>query len=235
MNDKYKWYEEELKDATLEVLHNDDFCKAFRLRKYPDRLDMSTIILFTCNQIILTGDLRITRHGLASDFGYGLEWFAEQLDPEYLAEKFLTESWHKELAIEWWKDVLAEHRREEAEQLEAVQQELQEVCEFPHNQNAWSVAGDIIHKGTLCDALEVFIKHLEDDSDIDPRWVYENQPAYLASNMSAHLRAAGYTVYFSGEDGYGGYGYAPAEVGWLHAIQARFAALYKPEQEAIDE
>jgi len=61
---------------------------AFYLKERPDWRMQSTFIMFTPEGIVICGDMCPARHGVIVP-GYGLDWFASQLDPRYLAEKCL--------------------------------------------------------------------------------------------------------------------------------------------------
>lgn len=49
----------------------------------------STYIMFTHEGIVLSGDL-CPSYGVVSNYGYGVEWFSNELSPSYLCEKFMT-------------------------------------------------------------------------------------------------------------------------------------------------
>jgi hypothetical protein len=61
----------------------------FRMSR-PDSGCYSTELLFVHGQIIISGDIRIGPTGSVIARGYGLDWFADRLDGDYLCEKFLT-------------------------------------------------------------------------------------------------------------------------------------------------
>lgn len=77
-----------IKDHYLEPVENTGSLKAFYLRDKPNTRIQSTLIMFTPEGIVITGDLCPGRNGVIGR-GYGLEWFASELSPSYLAEKFL--------------------------------------------------------------------------------------------------------------------------------------------------
>ena len=65
---------------------------------------MSTLFIFTHENIILTGDLCPRpgdSNGCISAFGFGLDWFAGRLSERYLCEKFLREVWQADAAADW--------------------------------------------------------------------------------------------------------------------------------------
>lgn len=59
---------------------------------------MSTLIVFTQENIVVTGDLSPGRNGVISCLGYGVEWFSGQLSGDYLASKFLDKVWEADYA-----------------------------------------------------------------------------------------------------------------------------------------
>lgn len=203
------------KDWTLEVLHDDDYCKSFLLRQYPDTRVMSTNMMFVENRIIVFGDVAVVRGGVISDIGYDLNWFARHLDYDYLAEKFLKTKWVKEYAIEWWKEQLVQYK----EELAQLQTELQDAyeLEFPYEPRDWRVCGKRFENINIITALIEFIEQIAQE-EVTADWIYENQPAYR--------RESRFYTYFDSSDGFGGYGYDPNELGWLYAIQHRFAEAY---------
>jgi len=83
--------------------------QAFYLKKKDEGRMGSTLLIFTPEGIVITGDLTPERNGSISTFGYGLGWFASDLDGSYLCEKFLTTRWIPEIACE----DLKEYRNEE--------------------------------------------------------------------------------------------------------------------------
>jgi len=58
----------------------------------------STDIIFTEEATIITGDLCPGRNGVVSGMGYGFDFFSVERGSRYLAEKFLSTSWHAEVA-----------------------------------------------------------------------------------------------------------------------------------------
>ncbi len=60
---------------------------------------MSVMLVFTPENIVITGDLHPGWHGIISAAGYGLDWFCRNLDPDYLAGKFLESGvWEEDRA-----------------------------------------------------------------------------------------------------------------------------------------
>lgn len=69
--------------------HQTEPVRLFRMAEPGTRV-MSVDLFFGAGRIWISGDLRVTEdRGVISDLGYGLSWFAGQLYPDYLAEKFL--------------------------------------------------------------------------------------------------------------------------------------------------
>lgn len=63
-------------------------------------------------QICITGDLCPGQnHGVLSNWGYGLEWFASQKGENYLCEKFLRKEWRPEKCLAWLEEELSEERK----------------------------------------------------------------------------------------------------------------------------
>lgn len=92
---------ESIKDHVLEQVLDTERFKAFYM-KYPGppQRSMSTLIMFTPEGIVITGDLcpRMKTGGVISDLGYGLNWFSGRLSEGYLCEKFMQQGWYRELA-----------------------------------------------------------------------------------------------------------------------------------------
>ena len=82
---------------TLNLLAESGDLKHYRIAIEGSRLQ-STDIVFTADHIAIFGDLCPGRHGVASCLGYGLPWFSTPKGARYLAEKFLSTSWHQDLA-----------------------------------------------------------------------------------------------------------------------------------------
>lgn len=77
--------------------------RAFRLQPPCAVFRTNTIdlvFLEKLGQIVIAGDLCPGTHGLVSTFGYGIGWFRGVKCPGYLAEKFLVQGWHQDLARE---------------------------------------------------------------------------------------------------------------------------------------
>lgn len=116
----------ELKEATED-------CKIFRLG-LPGTINMSCYISFTPAGITISGDISPTMNGTTSTRGYGINWFASQLSPGYLAEKFLHQRFIPELAVEalndpngWIQEYLREKYEENQEALKESMQELRSI------------------------------------------------------------------------------------------------------------
>lgn len=91
-------YLEATKDNTLTVIENTESVQAFRMGK-PDTVHMSTNVVFVKGRIIIFGDFE-PNFGIVSRLGsYGVGWFGGNLSPDYLAEKFLHESFHGDRAV----------------------------------------------------------------------------------------------------------------------------------------
>jgi hypothetical protein len=218
------WFYDQIKDAQLAQVEDGKLVKTFRLRKYPDRSMMSCWIFFTPAGIVITGDMRPADQGVIA-LGYGLEWFAEKLEPDYLASKFLKEKWVPDAAFESWDQCMAAWE-EKAE-------EYEKECEEEFGTDPWPDPGEEflrlkdwrsgkerteLHGVTFLKAL----RHLLDNRENfeSAQTLYESLPAFRDESEGRWICP------FSSED-LGGYGYQPAEFGWLAAIQRRFSECYK--------
>lgn len=63
-------------------------------------------------QILVSGDLCPSRHGVVSDYRYGFGWFAGRLSEHYLCEKFLSKIWVAERCRESLTEELEQFRRD---------------------------------------------------------------------------------------------------------------------------
>jgi len=76
----------------LQVLVETDKVQVYRLAKPGTRID-SVQITFSPEGIAIQGDQCVAGNGVCSSYGYGRGWFAGQLAPSYLAEKFFPTEW----------------------------------------------------------------------------------------------------------------------------------------------
>ncbi len=180
------------------VLNTEKF-QAFTLTKigYEGRMG-STMIIFSPEGIVILGDLvpgHSNGNGVVSTLGYGIGWFSGQLSPHYLAEKFLRQGWHAELAVEelkeWQKNGGNQYYDDETPLSKEKQEELQELIDYLE-------CGDIGPERYYDVMMEI----------------YDNPDIFC--------------------DGAPGHGYDPSDLGWLVAIQVRFAELYR-EKYATEE
>jgi len=95
-----------LKNHYLKTVERTPNVEMYYLRESEGRM-MSTLIVFTREGIVVTGDLSPGPRGagVISDLGYGIDWFTGKLDYAYLAEKFLSKQWDPEYSA----DVLRQH------------------------------------------------------------------------------------------------------------------------------
>lgn len=91
---------ESLKDHVLVEVPTGDI-RTFYLKRPEKSRMMSALLIFSPEGIIICGDLRIGDHGVVSDYGYGLDWFAGELGEDYLCSKFLKREWQSEVAMAW--------------------------------------------------------------------------------------------------------------------------------------
>lgn len=155
MNKKYQHYYDQMKDSKIEVLCAEEKIKAYYLRKYPDRRMMSTLIIFSPEGIVITGDLRPVRTGCMT-YGYNLEWFVGELSPQYLAEKFLEIQWSEEYAKDFIKTCIEEMKEnEELEKAKEVEDLSSAYC-FESSHEFYNTFSGVIDdlSGTGMDYLE---------------------------------------------------------------------------------
>lgn len=225
---------ESLRDHVLEEFPAGDRIRAFYLKKPGGGRMMSTLILFTPEGIVICGDLNPhpTGRGSASCFGYGLPWFASELDGGYLCSKFLDKEWQNELAVEWCmntaRDVLkgvhdadTKEMREASEERHARIEDLLMLRrggpEPDPELKRWTREDyrrlTALLKGMRRDLADRYEKLARDAEEWDYGW----------ESFSEKLRELDPR---SCDDGVPGYGYPVASAGWLCAIQRRFAELY---------
>ena len=98
--EKARW-REEFSRHELTLLCGDQWYTAIWLLRKPGTSVYSVHICFTPAGIVLTGDVMFgDSRAVATYPGYGVEWFASTLSPDYLAEKFLTKGWTQDRARE---------------------------------------------------------------------------------------------------------------------------------------
>lgn len=230
-DDKYSMYCDQLKEAKLELVEDGQAVKTFLLRQKPDSMMMSAYIFFTPAGIVITGDLRVTGHGVIAP-GYGLSWFADHLDPRYLAEKFLKERWDPETArnnFKEWADYLEEEINAERDR---AKQELTE--DYPEDGITLDMINNAVAKpyrrviwffdapartgyyGSQADAIRRLVDNVEAFNSAQE--LYEALPGYYEGSRLV--------CPFDGDDLSKGYDYPEHEIGWLVAIQRRFAECY---------
>lgn len=104
--------------------------EAFMMKRPGEGRIMSTLIAFTPEGIVITGDLcpRAETRGIVSDAGYGIGWFRSRLSERYLCEKFIRDEWQWEVAV---TDLDAEIKdlRDEGGQ-DAYIKELESIAEM---------------------------------------------------------------------------------------------------------
>lgn len=227
---QYDEFYEQIKDATLEVIKQSDQVDVYRLRKTPNSRMMSADLIFTPGIIVITGDLRITQNGVIA-LGYDLDWFTHDLDPHYLASKFLKHEWCPDQARAYWRERLQEYKAEMAEH-ELAEQKRAGECEQNEcpEEYHWEEPGNkllrkgkwridhYVFEGTIIDALEYLLA--EDGGD---EYFNNGSEFYRAipSRFEDHWWVCPFDV-----TSLGGYGYAESKVGWLYAIQRRFSECY---------
>lgn len=152
-----------LKDHVLEQILDTEKFQAFRMKRPGHGRNMSTLITFTPEGIVIQGDLTPGRNGNVSCIGYGLGWFRGRLSKDYLAEKFLEKNWYAEVAAA----DLRQHLKEIADGVEMAKpgdvekiRELIKRCE----------GGDLYVESFRGDLEEIY----EDwDWESTPGWGYQ--------------------------------------------------------------
>ena len=96
-----------------ELVHtvNHPYAQVYRLRhpKY-SRLE-GCLVIFSTESITITGDLTPGFHGVCSQLGYDLNWFAGKLSEDYLCSKFLQTEFRPDKAEQRFKQHLIYRRR----------------------------------------------------------------------------------------------------------------------------
>lgn len=260
-----EYYYNELSGATLEVIERTPRTQIFMLRKYPNSTMMSAILIFTPFGITITGDLHVSGKGGITAPGYGLLWFTQRLEADYLAGKFLRPGWVPELAHAYFASIRNEfiERREdyrrEREALRAhLQQEATETGEpfdpaedCPEEEpdeeelkpRTWRVGNEELTNATIIEALDFLLAEDNEDLFNNPQTIYDAMPVYRKADKpwvvaGMTFSTAQWAIPFCLTEP-GGYDYDPAEVGWLSAIQRHFAEEYiklpAPEPDPLEE
>jgi len=223
----------------------------------PDTNIYSSFLFFTPIGISIGGDIKLgapTNHrGIWSDYSYGLEWFASDLDEHYLCSKFFSTVWQRELAAEWCRDhareILEGHYDEKTERSalrDEVMVQKDEIQDCDRSLKEWE-ASDDPEKKTMMepiesdrsdavkalaeaeDKLRVARKELADKFERLAKgveWEYYGDDA-------GRFRDALYDLGYSTDgDHCPGYDYPAMEAGWLSAIQKKFAELYAKRAES---
>lgn len=242
-----------LKDHVLEQVLDTEKFRAFYLKKPGGGRMMSTLIMFTPEGIVITGDLCPGQRGVISTLGYGLDWFAGKLSEDYLCQKFFQQGWHRELAERELEELARQIRAGEYDDFYAGQ-DLKDAAEC--------------YEGAL-DDVKMYVQDfrtIREMSKDDPQRAeeLENVRASLkqaikeAKPLKKALQNAREKTakkldelkYFLDGQGWEsfsdswaeafedydwecvpGLGYNPADAGWLCAIQQKFSELYWKTQE----
>lgn len=102
-------YEMSLASLQLQCVCATKNVRSFRMAKHGTRIN-SVQITETREGLVIQGDLCPGRHGVCSDPGYDLDWFARSSSPSYLAEKFLTKCFVPEGAADRIEEYLEDSR-----------------------------------------------------------------------------------------------------------------------------
>jgi len=92
-----------LEKFVLDLIDSSENFKLYFLHD-PKTILGSTYIAFSKGRIIVFGDFTPSLYGNVSAANYGEDWFAGELNEDYLCEKFLQKNWHKEHAINYFQD-----------------------------------------------------------------------------------------------------------------------------------
>lgn len=236
---KLQFYADQLQGAVLDTLEVGEETQTYLLRRHPDRYAFSCFIVFAPFGIVIAGDISISDSGVIAR-GMDADWFAGNLQPDYLASKFLKKKWVPELARQFWGERLASWKQELADHNAEVEAERDAYITSqgsaegfqqwpPDNEwlrsTQWRVGfpRHTLNNATVIDAVQ----RLLDDRDCfdDPHILFESLPSFMQ-------RDGVWMMPFS--DSMGGYDYYESEIGWLFAVQRAFARLYpaiKQEQE----
>jgi len=166
----------------------------------------STLVMFTPEGIILAGDLTPQTNGSVSVLGKGKGFFTANLDPDYLAVKFLRDDHYEperaraELR-QWIQEWLVQYRRDYGN--DGVPDWLIKVRDMWH-------ATVAIDRGD-------YKRWMQLSCDDIPFDTY----GQLYEAMSPHIRDFW--------EIHPGMGYSTSEYRWLAAIQARFADAYREQ------
>jgi hypothetical protein len=227
-----EFYYEQLKDCTLEVIERGQKVQVFRLRKYPNNNMMSTLLVFVPGAVIITGDLRVKDHGLQA-LGYGLDWFKERLDPQYLAQKFLETCWVPEHARAYVREIQSHWKATLADNIAEIDPEYDDVKDIEWdqpelNKHHWRFANTEEDDMTVIEVLDALLIDERKDFFSSPGELYAAMPEWTENEpkWTHSVRIPKYHRIDNGEDSFGGYGYPDHEVGWLAAINRRFSELY---------
>lgn len=148
----------------------------YRIYVLGQGLMQSTDIIFAANHTVICGDLCPGRNGVVSNPGYGIDFFSKPRGSNYLAEKFLSQGYHKELALDGLVDLIKDH---EVLTKEAVE-ELKGFIEDDDSRQFF----------------DWFLDHDFEAEDI-PGWGYNPQERHLLSLINRRFAALIGTV----EDG----------------------------------
>lgn len=243
-NENYAHMKESLQNHILEEFPAGEKIQAYWMKKPGEGRMMSTLILFTPEGIVITGDLcpRVGTRGVISDLNYGRGWFSGKLSGDYLCQKFLDKSWHAELATEDLKDMatcvrrgeyddygwtgeLREAREEREGALDEVRLIYKVLKEVKQEGNEEEIGWE---RDALAEAKKVLGPLRE--KVVSLREALATELERLAQRCEwGETDAVGFANDYhdinSDFESTPGYGYPPADAAWLCAIQERFSEL----------
>ncbi len=227
-----------------QVLDTEKFTAFYMKRPGGGRI-MSTLIMFTPEGITVSGDLSPGHHGVISVFGYGLGWFSGRLSEDYLCEKFLDLGWHADLAAKdlkrYAKEVmvggydgrLGSDMEEAVDERRGAVGDLQSAYVDLKESKAKGNEEEIRDYRTAIAHLKLGLRPLRDQV-MDLRQQMESKFLGLANvcddgDIDIGAFRDEWLEINDDEDmeWMPGWGYNPAEAGWLCAIQQRFEELYE--------
>ncbi len=244
---------ESLEGHILEQVLDAERFKAFYMKRPgSDQRMMSTLIMFTPEGIVITGDLcpRMQTGGVISDLGYGLNWFSGKLSEGYLCEKFMQQGWYRELAEGDLRKMVKDigqgeyddygwtgELREASEERRGLSEELKDAREDLRADRERGDEEAVQDRRRAIEGLREDLRPLrqkvvklraalvEKVNDLLQRLDWGDMDQMGFGDRWREINADAEWV--------PGWGYPPGDAGWLCAIQNRFAELYQVRSSAL--
>lgn len=239
------YWKESFQNHTLEVALDHEKWKAFYLRAAGGGRTQSTFLMFTPEGIFISGDLcpgNDARNSGVHAMGYGLDWFSGKLSYSYLAEKFLSRGWQRELA---------------ADECRGIAEDIQKGEDGYHSDR--QVREMVQERGRLADEIRGMRQGLREADEGTPGAILAQLREYrdLGAQLKMKIRSAredyadrylelantvecgdlGVESFYEAireldrdRNELPGYGYDPKQALLLVAIQEKFAELYEKLQ-----